>query len=158
MGIEVVAVGIPGPYGLAVGTPGKSAYQLAVEEGFDGTIEEWLDSLNGLPGAPGPSIPYVFHTVSSSEYILDAELVTVAGQNIIELTNAGDVAVTLPTPVSIGKSSGSVSFQMVGTGIPTISNGGGIAVIEGNGVFTKQWEIKTAIIRDETTWRIIGAQ
>ena len=35
------------------GTPGKdgkSAYEIAVENGFDGTEEEWLDSLKGEPG------------------------------------------------------------------------------------------------------------
>ena len=33
--------------------PGKSAYEIAVENGFVGTEEEWLDSLVGAPGAPG---------------------------------------------------------------------------------------------------------
>lgn len=32
------------------GTDGKSAYQLAVDAGFDGTKEQWLESLNGAPG------------------------------------------------------------------------------------------------------------
>ncbi len=38
------------------GTPGingKSAYELAVENGFDGTIQEWLASLKGDPGQNG---------------------------------------------------------------------------------------------------------
>lgn len=40
-------------------TPGKSAYELAVDEGFEGTLHEWLDSLhgengtNGVDGTPG---------------------------------------------------------------------------------------------------------
>lgn len=33
------------------GTDGKSAYQIAVENGFVGTVEEWLESLNGKPGS-----------------------------------------------------------------------------------------------------------
>lgn len=33
------------------GAPGKSAYELAVEQGFVGTLDEWLDSLRGSPGA-----------------------------------------------------------------------------------------------------------
>jgi hypothetical protein len=37
----------------ADGTPGKSAYQLAVENGFVGTVGQWLASLVGEPGAPG---------------------------------------------------------------------------------------------------------
>ena len=35
------------------GEPGRSAYQLAVDAGFEGTLEEWLASLKGEPGAPG---------------------------------------------------------------------------------------------------------
>ena len=31
----------------ATGADGKSAYELAVEAGFEGTLEEWLDSLAG---------------------------------------------------------------------------------------------------------------
>jgi hypothetical protein len=33
------------------GADGKSAYELAVENGFTGTVEEWLDSLKGEPGS-----------------------------------------------------------------------------------------------------------
>lgn len=36
----------PGPGGL-------SAYELALREGFVGTLSEWLASLKGEPGAPG---------------------------------------------------------------------------------------------------------
>ena len=36
-----------------VGVPGLSAYEVAVENGFDGTEEEWLDSLKGGPGKHG---------------------------------------------------------------------------------------------------------
>ena len=32
---------------------GKSAYEIAKENGFDGTEAEWLASLKGAPGAPG---------------------------------------------------------------------------------------------------------
>ncbi len=35
------------------GTPGKSAYQIALDNGFVGTTQEWLDSLVGPPGAGG---------------------------------------------------------------------------------------------------------
>jgi hypothetical protein len=39
-------VGPPGP-------DGKSAYEVAVDEGFEGTEQEWLDSLKGDQGDPG---------------------------------------------------------------------------------------------------------
>lgn len=32
---------------------GKSAYELAVEQGFEGTLQEWLDSLKGASGEDG---------------------------------------------------------------------------------------------------------
>lgn len=35
------------------GTGGKSAYQIAVEEGFTGTVAEWLESLKGEKGDQG---------------------------------------------------------------------------------------------------------
>ncbi len=44
-------VGIPGPKGER-GDPGKSAYQVAVDNGFEGTEAEWLASLVGPKGDP----------------------------------------------------------------------------------------------------------
>lgn len=46
-------VGPPGPTG-SPGANGKSAYQIAVDNGFTGTETEWLASLKGADGAPGP--------------------------------------------------------------------------------------------------------
>ena len=40
--------------GLSDGKDGLSAYELAQQEGFDGTLEEWLDSLKGEQGPEGP--------------------------------------------------------------------------------------------------------
>ncbi len=37
------------------GNDGKSAYEIAVENGFTGTAAEWLESLVGSPGDPGKS-------------------------------------------------------------------------------------------------------
>ena len=47
--------GLPGVNGTdgtngADGLDGRSAYDLAVEAGFEGTLEEWLDSLQGVDG------------------------------------------------------------------------------------------------------------
>lgn len=59
-------VGPPGPAGAdgapgadgKDGAPGKSAYQIAVDNGFTGTETEWLASLKGADGTPGaPGIP-----------------------------------------------------------------------------------------------------
>jgi len=35
------------------GEDGKSAYELACENGFSGTLDEWLESLKGQDGLPG---------------------------------------------------------------------------------------------------------
>ena len=43
------ATGDPGPAGV----PGDSAYQVALNNGFVGSEQQWLDSLQGQPGPPG---------------------------------------------------------------------------------------------------------
>ena len=40
------------PGGLMFGIPGKSAYELAVENGYEGNMEQWLASLRGPQGEP----------------------------------------------------------------------------------------------------------
>ena len=40
-----------------VGTRGYSAYEVAVQNGFEGTIDEWLESLIGPAGPTGPEGP-----------------------------------------------------------------------------------------------------
>lgn len=37
------------------GLDGKSAYELAVDSGYEGTLDEWLNSLHGIPGEDGLS-------------------------------------------------------------------------------------------------------
>jgi len=53
---ELVPAQAPG--GGTTGTPGKSAYEVAVEQGYSGTVTQWLASLVGPAGAPGsPGAP-----------------------------------------------------------------------------------------------------
>lgn len=40
-----------------VGTRGYSAYEVAVQNGFEGTVDEWLESLIGPQGPEGPEGP-----------------------------------------------------------------------------------------------------
>ena len=51
------SVGPQGPQGPAGsdGQDGKSAFEIAVELGFNGNEQDWLDSLNGKPGENGAS-------------------------------------------------------------------------------------------------------
>jgi hypothetical protein len=43
------------PGGGTTGTPGKSAYEVAVEQGYTGTVTQWLASLVGPQGPAGPT-------------------------------------------------------------------------------------------------------
>ena len=43
--------------GGGTGEDGKSAYEIAVDNGFVGTEAQWLNSLHGADGAPGPAGP-----------------------------------------------------------------------------------------------------
>lgn len=42
---------------LSISTDGKSAYDLAVESGFEGTLDEWVESLRGSDGENGTEGP-----------------------------------------------------------------------------------------------------
>ena len=50
---ELVPAQAPG--GGTTGTPGKSAYEIAVEQGYSGTVTQWLASLVGPAGPQGPA-------------------------------------------------------------------------------------------------------
>src|SRR5690625_5312840 len=39
--------------GGGAGADGKSAYEIAVEQGFEGDVDEWLESLKGERGEQG---------------------------------------------------------------------------------------------------------
>lgn len=72
----------PGPAGES-GADGKSAYQSAVEKGFEGTEEEWLASLKGAQGEKGEDGKFDMETLYD---ILQTEDKTVIGA-INELFN-----------------------------------------------------------------------
>lgn len=46
-------IGLTGPQG-PIGADGLSAYEVALEAGFSGTVDQWLDSLVGAVGPVGP--------------------------------------------------------------------------------------------------------
>lgn len=74
------------------GLPGESAYELALETGFVGTLEEWLDSLVGPEGAastvPGPANQLTVGTVSTLEPGQDAT-VSITGTSPSQTVNFG---------------------------------------------------------------------
>lgn len=50
---QLVPAQAPGGGDVVTGEPGKSAYEIAVENGFNGTVSQWLTSLIGPAGALG---------------------------------------------------------------------------------------------------------
>lgn len=67
---------------VAQARDGKSAYELAVEKGYQGTLEEWLASLNGSTGQDGKSA-YELAVEKGYQGSLDEWLASLKG-------NAGD--------------------------------------------------------------------
>lgn len=58
------------------GSSGKSAYEVAVDNGFEGTEEEWLESLQGKAGPAGPAGPAGADgktPVKGEDYFTDAD-------------------------------------------------------------------------------------
>lgn len=62
-------VPVPGP----AGTDGKSAYELAVEQGFVGTLNQWLASLVGPQGERGANGADGYSPVLGRDYFTDAD-------------------------------------------------------------------------------------
>lgn len=50
---DLISGGVPSGGGGADGADGKSAYELALDAGFEGTLEQWLQSLHGTDGTNG---------------------------------------------------------------------------------------------------------
>ena len=50
------------------GNDGKSAYEIAVENGFQGTEEQWLESLKGIGIPSGGSLGQILKKTSDIDY------------------------------------------------------------------------------------------
>lgn len=82
---QKVELTLPNPLNIAVQVPGlpgkdgKSAYEVAVEQGFVGTVDEWLESLKGRDGANGTSeavslnFPTVYQMMKSRAMKVDSD-------------------------------------------------------------------------------------
>ena len=66
------------------GNDGKSAYELAVQEGFLGTLEEYLESLHGQDGQDGKSMTWEDLTITQREMLTGKDGDTM---NISTITN-----------------------------------------------------------------------
>lgn len=100
------ADGLPGRDGID-GTDGKSAYIIAVEHGFTGTENEWLQSLKGADGKDGI-------TLDMSEYATKADIADLQEQ-IRQISGISYISVF---------ESGSDALQKYGDSIYTYYNDG----------------------------------
>ncbi len=94
---------------IVKGSDGKSAYELAVENGFNGTIEQWLESLKlgqGVSTASSINLDgYLIgkdttSAINSSTSLLKAISLLEAGKMVYRVYNTSDVSVSsgLDTP------------------------------------------------------------
>lgn len=75
------------------GGNGKSAYEIAVDNGFSGTETEWLASLNGITPHIGENNHWfigdkdtgVIASPDLSNYMLEANLIALSTEEILEI-------------------------------------------------------------------------
>ncbi len=95
---------------------------------------------------------YSVNPQTGTIYTVQGSDVNQYGNVIITCTNGSAIAVTLPTPTTLGASVGdSFNIRQGGAGIVTISG-----ALEGNSVFTAQHETKTLIAQASNTWLVVG--
>lgn len=79
---QKVELTLPNPLNIAVQVPGlpgkdgKSAYEVAVEQGFVGTVDEWLESLHGQNGtseAVSMNFPTVYQMMKNRAMKVDSD-------------------------------------------------------------------------------------
>lgn len=75
------------------GAPGKSAYDIAVEKGFLGNEEEWLDSLHGITPHIGENNNWFFGDIDTGvlatpdleKFYHEANLIALTTEEILEI-------------------------------------------------------------------------
>ena len=64
----ILAAKLAGETAGPPGKDGKSAYEIAVSNGFEGTEQEWLESLKGIGIPVGGNVGQVLEKSSDSDY------------------------------------------------------------------------------------------
>lgn len=118
-----------------------------------------MQSDSGGGGGIAPdALRTVVNTRTTAAWTVIAGEVTPHGKYIVSVVHGSACSCKLPTPTSLGKTAGDkVNIMQGGAGTLTITDGTGAAHV-GNAVFTKQYEIKTAIALNGSTWLLAGAQ
>jgi len=98
--------------------------------------------------------------ISTANGTIQASDLTPSGRIIVDYTGAGGT-VGLNTLASLAGAAVGSSVQLCNTTanpLEVVAVDGSGVTLEGNGVFSAQWEMKTLIIKSATVWRIVGAQ
>lgn len=75
------------------GIDGKSAYQIAVINGFIGTEQDWLDSLVGPPGNIAAKVEYIFPAGLTHQIALSS--IDLVGFNSIQFYNQNKESISV---------------------------------------------------------------
>lgn len=154
-GPEVESVYIPGPRGYHGDSVIWSATGLLKADGA-GNVSAAVEGTDYI--APS-DLRTVVSTRTTAEWTVIAGEVTPHGKYLVSVVHSSACTCELPSPTSLGKSPGDkVNIMQGGVGTLTITDGVGGATHVGNAVFAAQYEIKTAIALDGTTWLLAGAQ
>ena len=100
---------------------------------------------------------FTLETITGTTYTLAANKVTSNGRYVLEFSDNAFTSLTLPTPTSLGVTTGdSVQVRITGTyAAQTLVEGSG-ATIEGTAEFNAQWHTKSLIAKSSTVWTVVG--
>ncbi len=100
---------------------------------------------------------FTLETITGTTYTLAANKVTSNGRYVLEFSDNAFTSLTLPTPTSLGVTTGdSVQVRITGTyAAQTLVEGSG-ATIEGSAAFNAQWHTKSLIAKSSTVWAVVG--
>lgn len=119
--------------GAIVGPTGPSAYDVAVENGFSGTSQEWLSSLAGSDGAPGPSslqetIPLTSTEITAKAAVLSGEVDASKPLSMI-LVGAGGSALHQVPGVDYDADQATDSIVWTGLGLESLAEAGDSIIV-----------------------------
>jgi hypothetical protein len=151
------ADGINGENGMngANGAPGQSAYLIALGNGFSGSEADWLDSLEGAPGADG-----TFATAQDVATQLTADY-TLAGTEagkILRCSSSDAEVITIPADATYNFPAGTrIDLLQTGVGQFSVEATSPATVNATPGLKLRtQWSSATMIKIAANSWVVVG--
>ena len=120
---------------------GKSAYAIAVDNGFTGTESQWLASLVGSDGADGSdaSLTRAIRTVTSSTTLQSGDM-----NQMIRFNGTSSQVLTVNNVLSVGSS---VEILQDNSGSVELQSGSGVTLLSSTGAFTSKGQNSVITIR-----------